>query len=158
MADENIVDKLISSNADNKRKSVKDRDILKKRSNTLTAQEKRRITNQTTVFAKEFFKVQQQMEADEKGETARSNTPAGTAKDAVQKEKEQKPPKLKFPLLLALGAGITAFAAFIADFIGPVAEFVAKTLPKLLKPMGKLAGGFFKAMKGGFGKKLYSRF
>ena len=149
MADENIVDKLISSNADNKRKSVKDRDILKKQSTTLTAQEKTRITNQTTVFAKEFFKVQQQMTADEKGETAIATTAVGTAKDTVQKAKEEKPPKLKFPLLLALGAGITAFAAFIADFIGPVAEFVAKTLPKLLKPMGKLAGGFFKAMKGG---------
>ena len=55
MADENIVDKLISSNADNKRKSVKDRDILKKQSTTLTAQEKTRIANETTVFAKEFF-------------------------------------------------------------------------------------------------------
>ena len=27
-----------------------------------------------------------------------------------EKAKEEKPPKLKFPLLLALGAGITAFA------------------------------------------------
>lgn len=150
MADENIVDKLISSNADNKRESVKDRDVLKKQSTTLTAQEKTRITNETTVFAKEFFKIEKQMTPDEKGETARvDKTTVGRVKGSIEKAKEDKPPKLKFPLLLALGAGITAFAAWIADFIGPVAEFVAKTLPKLLKPMGKLAGGFFKAMKGG---------
>jgi hypothetical protein len=69
---------------------------------------------------------------------------------AQQKAQEaKKPPKLKFPLLLALGAGITAFATWVSEFLGPVGEFVAKTLPKLLKPMGKLAGGFFKAIKGG---------
>ena len=151
MADENIVDKLVGSNADNKRKSVKDRgDVLEKQKTTLTAQEKTRITNETTVFAKEFLKIEKQMTPDEKGETARADkTTAGKVKSSIEKAKEDKPPKLKFPLLLALGAGITAFAAWIADFIGPVAEFVAKTLPKLLKPMGKLASNFFKAMKGG---------
>ncbi len=159
MADENIVDKLVGSNADNKRESVKDRgDVLEKQKTTLTAQEKTRITNETTVFAKEFLKVNNQMTPDEKGETARADkTTAGKVKTTVEKAKEDKPPKLKFPLLLALGAGITAFAAWIADFIGPVAEFVAKTLPKLLKPMGKLASNFFKAMKGGkLGKILAS--
>jgi len=158
VADENIVDKLISSNADNKRESVKDRDVLKKQSTTLTAQERTRITNQTTVFAKEFFKIEKQMTPDEKGETARGDkTTVGKVKSSIEKAKEDKPPKLKFPLLLALGAGITAFAAWIADFIGPVAQFVVKTLPKLLKPMGKLASGFFKAMKGGkLGKILAS--
>jgi len=156
VADENIVDKLISSNADNKRESVKDRDVLKKQSTTLTAQERTRITNVTTVFAKEFFKIEKQMTPDEKGETARGGkTTVGKVKSSIEKAKEDKPPKLKFPLLLALGAGITAFAAWIADFIGPVGEFVAKTLPKLLKPMGKLASGFFEAMKGGkLGKVL----
>ena len=158
MADENIVDKLVGSNADNKRESVKDRDVLEKQKTTLTAQEKTRITNETTVFAKEFLKVNNQMTPDEKGETARvDKTTAGKVKSSIEKAKEDKPPKLKFPLLLALGAGITAFAAWIADFIGPVAEFVAKTLPKLLKPMGKLASNFFKAMKGGkLGKILAS--
>lgn len=158
MADENIVDKLVGSNADNKRKSVKDRgDVLEKQKTTLTAQERTRITNETTVFAKEFLKIEKQMTPDEKGETARADkTTAGKVKSSIEKAKEDKPPKLKFPLLLALGAGITAFAAWIADFIGPVAEFVAKTLPKLLKPMGKLASGFFKAMKGGKLAKVLS--
>ena len=139
-------------------KTVKDgiesRDIQKKIKPTLTAAEKKRITNVATVFAEAQQAVQRQNQKDEKGETARS-TAAVNAKAIIEKVKEKKPPKLKFPLLLALGAGITAFAAWIADFIGPVAEFIAKTLPKLLKPMGKLAGGFFKAMKGGkLGKVL----
>ena len=132
-------------------KTVKDgieRDIVKKINPTLTSAEKTRIKNEATIFAEAQLAVQRKNEKDEKGETSRV-TPAAAAKTAIEKAKEEKPPKLKFPLLLALGAGITAFAAWIADFIGPVAEFVAKTLPKLLKPMGKLAGGFFKAMKGG---------
>ena len=70
MADENIVDKLVGSNADNKRKSVKDRgDVLEKQKTTLTAQERTRITNETTVFAKEFLKIEKQMTPDEKGGT-----------------------------------------------------------------------------------------
>jgi hypothetical protein len=126
-----------------------DKKILKKVNPVLTSNEKRRITNESTIAAEAFFNVQRKNEKDTFGETARATTPAGIAKDSVEKTKDKKPPKLKFPLLLALGAGITAFAAWISDFIGPVAEFIAKTLPKLLKPMGKLAGGFFKAMKGG---------
>ena len=126
-----------------------DKKILKKVNPVLTSSERRRITNESTIAAEAFFNVQKKNEKDTFGETDRASTPAGMAKESVQKTKEEKPPKLKFPLLLALGAGITAFAAWIADFIGPVAEFVAKTLPKLLKPMGKLASGFFKAMKGG---------
>ena len=102
MADENIVDKLVGSNADNKRESVKDRgDVLEKQKTTLTAQERTRITNETTVFAKEFLKVNNQMTPDEKGETARvDKTTAGKVKTTVEKAKEDKPPKLKFPLLL----------------------------------------------------------
>ena len=126
-----------------------DKKILKKVNPVLTSNEKRRITNESTIAAEAFFNVQKKNEKDTFGKTARASTPAGMAKESVQKTKEEKPPKLKFPLLLALGAGIAAFAAWISDFIGPVAEFIAKTLPKLLKPMGKLAGGFFKAMKGG---------
>jgi hypothetical protein len=126
-----------------------DKKILKKVNPVLTSAERRRITNESTIAAEAFFNVQKKNEKDTFGETDRASTPAGMAKESVQKTKEEKPPKLKFPLLLALGAGITAFAAWIADFIGPVAEFIAKTLPKLLKPMGKLASGFFKAMKGG---------
>ena len=116
-------------------KTVKDgieRDIVKKINPTLTSAEKTRIKNEATIFAEAQLAVQRKNEKDEKGETSRV-TPAAAAKTAIEKAKEEKPPKLKFPLLLALGAGITAFAAWIADFIGPVAEFVAKTLPKLLK-------------------------
>ena len=126
-----------------------DKKILKKVNPVLNSNEKRRLTNESTIAAEAFFNVQRKNQKDTFGETARASTPAGMAKESIQKTKDEKPKKLKFPLLLALGAGITAFAAWIADFIGPVAEFIAKTLPKLLKPMGKLAGGFFKAMKGG---------
>jgi len=123
--------------------------ILKKVNPVLNSNERRRLTNESTIAAEAFFNVQRKNKKDTFGKTARASTPAGMAKESIQKTKDEKPKKLKFPLLLALGAGITAFAAWIADFIGPVAEFIAKTLPKLLKPMGKLAGGFFKAMKGG---------
>ncbi len=126
-----------------------DKKILKKVNPVLTSNEKRRITNESTIAAEAFFNVQRKNQKDTFGETERPSTPAGMAEQSIQKTKEEKPKKLKFPLLLALGAGITAFAAWIADFIGPVAEFISKTLPKLLKPMGKLAGGFFKAIKGG---------
>lgn len=126
-----------------------DKKILKKVNPVLNSNEKRRLTNESTIAAEAFLNVQNKNKKDTFGKTARASTPAGMAEQSIQKTKEEKPKKLKFPLLLALGAGITAFAAWIADFIGPVAEFIAKTLPKLLKPMGKLAGGFFKAMKGG---------
>ena len=132
-----------------------DKKILKKVNPVLTSNERRRITNESTIAAEAFFNVQRKNKKDTFGETARASTPAGMARESIQKSKDEKPKKLKFPLLLALGAGITAFAAWIADFIGPVAEFIAKTLPKLFKPMAKLAGGFFKAMKGGkLGKVL----
>ena len=133
-----------------------DKKILKKVNPVLTSNERRRITNESTIAAEAFFNVQKKNEKDIFGKTARASTPAGMAKESIQKTKDEKPPKLKFPLLLALGAGIAAFADFISQFIGPVAEFVAKTLPKLLKPFGKLAGGFFKAMKGGKLAKVLS--
>ena len=148
-------------------KTVKDgiesRDIQKKIKPTLTAAEKKRISNVATVFAEAQQAVQRQNQKDEKGETARS--PAEKAEMQVKKTQEKKKAP-KFPLLATLALGITAFAAWIADFIGPVAEFISKTLPKLFRPMSKIAGGFFKAIKGGkllatltklggtFGKKL----
>jgi len=136
--------------------SAANKKILKKTNPQLKAAEKRRLINVSTIFAETFFEIQKKNEKDTFGETQRdTNTTASQVEETVRKSEKQKPPKLKFPLLLALGAGITAFAAWIADFIGPVGEFISKTLPKLLKPMGKLAGGFFQAMKGGkLGKVL----
>jgi len=123
--------------------------IIKKVNPVLTANERRRLTNEATIAAEAFLEVQNKKKKDEFGKTER--TPATKVSDSIKKTEaeKEKPKKLKFPLLLALGAGITAFAAWIADFIGPVGEFIAKTLPKLLKPMGKFASGFFKALKGG---------
>ena len=129
--------------------SAADKKIIKTVNPVLTPKERRRITNESTIAAEAFFNVQRRNQKDTFGETSRASTPAGMAKESIQKTKDEKPKKLKFPLLLALGAGITAFAAWIADFIGPVAEFLSKTLPKLFKPMGKLASNVFKAIKGG---------
>ena len=152
--EDNVVDKILQSNAENGRnpwttssggQQVVGKD---KPSPNLTSQEKTRLEKEATIFAKIQFQVQKLLKGDEeKGETARA-TPAAAAQQTVKQDKEKKKP-FKFPLLAILAAGITAFAAWIADFIGPVAEFISKTLPKLFKPMSKMAGGFFKAMKGG---------
>ena len=153
--EDNLTDKILQSNAENGRnpwttssggQQVVGKD---KPSPNLTSQEKARLEKEATIFSTIQFQVQKLLKGDEeKGETARATTPAAAAQQTVKQDKEKKKP-FKFPLLAALAIGITAFAAWIADFIGPVAEFISKTLPKLFKPMSKMAGGFFKAMKGG---------
>ena len=79
-----------------------DKKILKKVNPVLTSNERRRITNESTIAAEAFFNVQKKNEKDTFGKTARASTPAGMAKESIQKTKDEKPPKLKFPLLLAL--------------------------------------------------------
>ena len=83
--------------------------VLKKVNPVLTANERRRLTNEATIAAEAFLEVQNKKKKDEFGKTER--TPATKVSDSIKKteaEKEEKPKKLKFPLLLALGAGITA--------------------------------------------------
>ena len=126
-----------------------DKKIIKKVNPVLTSAERRRITNESTVAAEAFFKVEKRNKKDTFGKTDTKEKKTPFAAAAGMAGAAAKAPKLKFPLLLALGAGITAFAAWIADFIGPVGEFIAKTLPKLLKPLGKFASGFFKTLKKG---------
>jgi len=149
---DNFINKLGEAFSGETAKESLSKNIIKKVNPVLTSNEKRRLTNEATIFAETLVSVQQKNQPDTFGKTETSqDTPASKVSGMVRGEskKEGKPPNLKLPLLLALGAGITAFATWISDFLGPVGEFVAKTLPKLLKPMGKLAGGFFKAMKGG---------
>lgn len=151
MADkDSFLDRLASASSGNSVKDSIDKNIKKKQKPTLTANEKARLKNEATIFAETLVEVQKKKTPDSIGETSVTDkdTPASITQQKIEKE-AKKPKKLKFPLLLALGAGITAFAVWVSDFLGPVGEFVSKTLPKLLKPMGKLAGGFFNAIKGG---------
>ena len=150
MAEEdNFLEKLANVSSGKTVKDNIDKNIKRKVKPTLTATERARLKNVATIFANTLVEVEKKSQTDKFGETSTptADTPATVAQQTAQEAK--KPPKLKFPLLLALGAGITAFATWVSEFLGPVGEFVAKTLPKLLKPMGKLAGGFFKAIKGG---------
>ena len=152
--EDNVVDKILQSNAENGRnpwttssggQQVVGKD---KPSPNLTSQEKARLEKEATIFSTIQFQVQKLLKGDEeKGETARA-TPVGKARAAAAAAKKVKPLG-KWPLLAALAVGIIAFAAWIEDFIDPVVEFISKTLPKLFKPMTKMAGGVFKAMKGG---------
>tara|TARA_R100001509_G_C4879243_1_gene219518 strand:+ start:592 stop:2136 length:1545 start_codon:yes stop_codon:yes gene_type:complete len=148
VAEENFLERLANVSSDKTVKDSIDKNIQQKVDQNLTPNERARLKNEATIFAETFLKVKKKKEPDTFGKTSTStaNTPAMVAQQTAQQAK--KPPKLNLSLL-ALGAGITAFANFISDFLGPVGEFVAKTLPKLLKPLGKLAGGFFKAIKGG---------
>lgn len=144
-----LIQALSQSNSKNNRKSVKDRDVRgsDKVNPVLKSNEARRAFNIGTALANAFFTVKKKNEKDTFGATA--TTPAEKATATATKGAAMKPGKLKLPLLLALGAGITAFATWLADFLGPVGEFITKTLPKILKPMGNVAKGFFTAIKGG---------
>tara|TARA_R100000908_G_scaffold64376_2_gene48108 strand:+ start:1837 stop:3423 length:1587 start_codon:yes stop_codon:yes gene_type:complete len=150
---DNFINKLGAAFSGETAKESISKNIIKKVNPVLTSNEKRRLKNEATIFAETLVNVQEKSKPDTFGETKTvQDTPASKVSGMVQGEKN-KPPKL--PLLLALGAGIAAFAAWISDFLGPVGEFVSKTLPKILKPMGKFAGGFFKAMKGGKLMKMF---
>jgi len=157
---DNFINKLGEAFSGETAKESLSKNIIKKVNPVLTSNEKRRLTNEATIFAETLVSVQQKNQPDTFGKTETSkskDTPASKVSGMVQGEskKEGTPPNLKLPLLLSLGAGITAFATWISDFLGPVGQFVAKTIPKLLRPMGKLAGGFFKAMKGGKLLKMF---
>ena len=112
----------------------------------LKSPEIKRTFNIGTILAEAASKVFKREKEDTFGATA---TTAEKAKQVALKADEKKKKPFKIPLLATLAIGIAAFAAWIADFIGPVAEFISKTLPKLFEPMSKIAGGFFKAIKGG---------
>jgi len=123
-------------------------------SSTLTGTEIARLEKEATIWAKIHFQVQQLFKKDEKGKTdiAEKDTPVGAAQQAVDPGSKEGVPKKKgwvLPLIGTLAAGITAFAVWLSEFLGPVGEFVTKTLPKLFKPMAKGIGAAFKAMKGG---------
>ena len=145
-----ILQALSSSNDKNNRDSVKGRDVRKPGdlpNPILKSQEVRRTFNIGTILAEAFFKAKEKDTKDTFGAT--STTPAAKASQDVLKAEEKKKKPFKFPLLATLAIGITAFATWIADFLGPVGEFISKTLPKLFKPMANMAKGFFTAIKGG---------
>jgi len=166
-----VIEELRLSNDKNDREAVKNG--VKKPpplpSPILKSPEIKRTFNLGTILAEAASKVFKREKEDTFGATA---TTAEKAKQVALKADEKKKKPFKFPLLATLAAGITAFAAWIAGFIGPVAEFIAKTLPKLLKPMGAMAKTLFMSIKGGklmavlkgisgkFGPKLlrYGRF
>ena len=144
-----FIEALGESNSKNDRKSVKEKNVRnsgKKVRPVLKSNETRRFFNIGRAFADAFFDVKKKEEKDTFGET---ETPASKAEREVIKSEEKKKSPFKFPLLATLAVGITAFATWLADFLGPVGEFITKTLPKLFKPMAKITKGFFTAVKGG---------
>ena len=145
-----LVEAIGLSNVKNDREPVATKNIKRPPpvpSPILKSPEIKRTFNIGTILAEAANKVFKKEKEDTFGKTAL--TPAEKAKQGIQKAEEQKKKPFKFPLLATLALGITAFATWLADFLGPVGEFITKTLPKLFKPMSKIAGGFFKAVKGG---------
>ena len=145
-----LVEAIGLSNVKNNREAVTEKNIKRPPplpNPILKSPEIKRTFNLGTILAEAFFKVKEKETKDTFGKTAL--TPAEKAKQGIQKAEEQKKKPFKFPLLATLALGITAFATWLADFLGPVGEFISKTLPKLFKPMSKIAGGFFKAVKSG---------
>tara|TARA_R100001594_G_scaffold56480_2_gene90342 strand:+ start:10329 stop:12101 length:1773 start_codon:yes stop_codon:yes gene_type:complete len=150
---DDVLDFLDQSNSKNDRETVNDRDINKPKkfgNPVLKAKERKRFFNIGTVLAEAFFKVKDEEKEDTYGETA-VGTPAEKAKAAAEAAEQKGKKPFKLPLLATLAIGITAFATWLADFLGPVGEFITKTLPKIFKPMVKWAGGFFKGLKAGGG-------
>ena len=126
------------------------KNVIKKVNPQLSSNEKRRMQVESTIFAETLINLQKKEKKDTFGETqTKKDTPADKAVNLVKDGSEEKPPKLKFPGMLPLSAGIIAFATWISEFLGPVGEFVSKVLPKALKPLGGFVSKSLKAIKGG---------
>lgn len=152
----NFIEQLAASNDLKGRESVstevpdtRDRDILKDETVNpiLTPSEIQRLENESTIVATVFNQVWKKLQPDVKGKT--TLTPAERAAqmagEKVPEFKELKNTALvKFALMVA---GITTAAAMLFDFFGPVGRFFAKTLPKLMRPLGKLGKWIGKGMK-----------
>jgi hypothetical protein len=128
-------------------------------SSTLSSAEVTRLEKEATIWAKIHYNVAKLFEKDKKGETLRGekDTIAGAAQTMAERDKEGAKPKMglfqKGLIWAALGAAFTALAEWISDFLGPVGEFLMKTLPKLFHAKGPLAK-LGKALKGGKLMKL----
>ena len=135
---------LKGSNDKNDREDVKDRtkDLPPPQ---LVPKEKARAFNLGTILAEAFLTVKKKNEKDTFGSTVTSTPAARAEREALKAEKEGKKP-FKLPLLATLAIGITAFATWLSDFLGPVGEFITKTLPTLFKPMIGWADNVFKGM------------
>ncbi len=126
------------------------KNIIKKVNPQLSSSEKRRLQVESTIFAETLINLQRKEKKDTFGETlSKKDTPVDKATSVIKEGGKEKMPKLKLPLLLGLAVGITAFATWISEFLGPVGEFVSKVLPKLLKPLGGFVSKSLKAIKGG---------
>ena len=127
------------------------KNIIKKVNPQLSSNEKRRLQVESTIFAETLINLQRKEKKDTFGETkTKKDTPIDKATNVIKEgEAKEKAPKLKLPVMLGLAAGITAFAVWISEFLGPVGEFVSKVLPKLLKPLGGFVAKSLKAIKGG---------
>ena len=153
MADElqNEVEDLLSdldvANKENGRDTAGDIKKPPKINPVLKSPEKSRLFNIGVVLGEALTKVFDKNKKDTFEETAR--TPAAQAQQQMLKQEQEAKKPLKLPALATLTLGITAFSEWLADFLGPVGQFISKTLPKLFRPMSKIAGGFFKAIKGG---------